>query len=242
MNGLHLSSSKPNSGSGPNGPPYRALKALTADSDDDLSTNPDRGKRINRRSPVVYNPDIVIPGLPTIQVNPKKKDKEDKKQNKNEPTTGGSIHGSSDEGNSGAPPHGVNATTVKISQEEDSDDDIFTNPEQGLRGRPLPPTPPGHVISSPTSSTPGSGTGRSPTIYDPDTIVPGLPTIQVNAIKKEKERLREQRKHKKETSNIQNNSEGEDEGTLLERLDKRFSSFVNVETSVADSEDFPLQW
>ncbi len=240
MNGLHSSSSKPNSGSGPTGPPYRALKALTADSDDDL---PDRGERINRRPPVVYNPDIVIPGLPTIQVNQKKKEKEDKKQNKKEPTTGISIHGISDGGNSsGVTPQGDNATTVNISQEEDSDDDLFTNPEQGLRGRPLPPTPPGNVISSPTSSTPGSGTGRSPTIYDPDTVVPGLPTIQVNAIKKEKERLREQRKHKKENSNIQNNCEGEDEGTLLERLDKRFSSFVNVETSVADSEDFPLQW
>jgi hypothetical protein len=30
--------------------------------------------------------------------------------------------------------------------------------------------------------------------------------------------------------------------TCLEKLDKRFSQMVNIESSVADSEDFPLQW
>jgi hypothetical protein len=32
------------------------------------------------------------------------------------------------------------------------------------------------------------------------------------------------------------------EETCLEKLDKRFSHMINIESSVADSEDFPLTW
>jgi hypothetical protein len=48
-----------------------------------------------------------------------------------------------------------------------------------------------------------------------------------------------------ELSNYQSIPKQKDENqkeTCLEKLDKRFSHMVNIESSVADSEDFPVHW
>jgi hypothetical protein len=154
--------------------------------------------------------------------------------------------------------------------ESDSDDDRFTNPDtirhrqkttNITEGKPKligggymlsgnhnvtndspPHSKNGSITASPAAAVAVSNNAGSPSsgsfpsyAYDPESAIPGLPTIPMNSRKREevlKKNILIENEH----------AEREISETCLESLDKRFSAFVNVETSVADSEDFPLGW